>query len=220
MLGEYVAEKALPMDRTCPVFPEGGDMPGRSVPLVALETIGGMLIGKIDHQVVASDFGNDACRGNAGKLSIALDDADLALVHVNGITIDEYASDIFDVPAFGKVMLACRKGSFHRDTQACGHATGIDFVRFNTCNAHTKSHFVNLLCQLGTTLGRELLGVIESDDLRIVRQRHAGNHERTGQRSPADLVDADDDALGNDLAHIRIELRSMYPAELFAFFLC
>lgn len=69
MLGEYVAEKALPMDRTCPVFPEGGDMPGRSVPLVALETIGGMLIGKIDHQVVASDFGNDACRGNAGKLS-------------------------------------------------------------------------------------------------------------------------------------------------------
>ena len=85
------------------------------------------------------------------------------------------------------------------------------------CDAHAKGQLVNLRGKLLASLGRELLRVIEPHDLRLVGQGHAGNDEGAGQRSPAHLVNTDDDALRRKLAHIRIELRGMYPAELFAF---
>ena len=169
------------------------------------------------HEFVARDLRGDARRCDAGDLSIALDNAKLCLVDVHGIAVDEHGGDIVTVATGGKIAFARRERANHRDAQGCGHAAGVNLLGLDACNAHAKGQLVDLRGKLLAPLGRELLRIIEPHDLRLIGKGHAGNDKGTGQRSPAHLVNAGDDAFGRKLAHIRIELRGMYPAELFAF---
>ena len=52
--------------------------------------------------------------------------------------------------------------------------------------------------------GRELLGIVQPPDDGLARQADGAHRERPRDRAAADLVDADDDALTAELAHLPV----------------
>lgn len=192
------------------------NMLGRSVSLVVRKMVGRIQDAKFAHERIARDLGNDACSGDAGDLAITFHDAFFVFMDMNGVSVDENGIDALGFRSRLDITLARFESPAHSHTQRCGHTARIDLIWLNMDDADPEGHLLDSVCKLFTPLGRKLLGIVYADDLRVIWQGYGGNRQWARKRATPDFIQADDDSLSGNFAHTRIELRSMFHAELFS----
>ena len=172
------------MDGREAVAPDGIDVLLRGVPLGFGEPVAGVGAFEIVHEGVARDLGHDRRRGDGGDARIPLDNAALARMHVDGVPVDEDAVGVdarrLDSPCHGK-------------PQGDRHAPAVNLLGRDVADAERDGVLADAHGELFAPFGRELLGIVQSEDDRLVGKGDGAYGERPRDGTASHLVHSEDD---------------------------
>ena len=186
------------------------DMRGASVPFVLLESIRWIQFRIISHDCIAFDLCEDRCGCDARAFRIAFNDVHLTWVYMQWITVNKNA-------VYGDAMrfnvLDCTLKS---EPQAGSHAELIDFIGLYMLNSESYRRIAYLLRYCRAFGFWHLLGIVESRDVRVCRKHCSPNGERSCQWTPANFIEAEDDARSSYLGLVAVHFGDAFLLVNFA----